>query len=1123
MSESATGSSPAAPATQSAHATEGGEVYQAARDVDVTKINQYLQLDSASAEAALPVHTLSGNDPARLFGREPDLAAVVAALDPSRGQAPLVLLTTPRYSHGIGRTALALQVAVPAAQRAWFPGGIHYVDLGAEQSGQTTNATRALPALLAALGVAIPAIPVLRDQQLAAYERECARKDGPEGQILLVLDGVTSGEQVALLHPHGSHRLLVIPARPLEGLRGARDISIGPLDTAGGAGLLRHLIGESNGNFSGPRDAKLERIVWLAGGLPGALELIGRYIADRPESDLGDLVPALADLIDDSGRAAASEDSPLRKAARLIAGAQQAADTGDDAPGAPARTALARWITDDWLAGRPARWEIVAGSGFGKTSLLNALARRLRGDGGAVILLLADQIWRGLGALPPGSSGPAAGILPFCAATAAGIAGDLARALPEQTVVSLMNLGLEGTSHAAVRAGITDVLGPYMTGPRSRPKFAFLIDNLDLVPDDRCRSWLLELAASLACPLVLSLHPEYTGGIPAALRVPLPPLSASQVRLPGDSTGEYAARIVRLTGGRPLDVAGLRQQIEADPADAELILARYEMVSREGGASAAQLSAFRDGADRLCRDAIQRPEADIDLFDLLVILRSFSKETLAGLLAGYGVPEAGLDRLWEPLVRFPAIIDLDDSGHYQLHSLVRAAGLHQITRERRFALHQKVERALHQRMEDFTLAGFGSIEMFDGWIKYETPEWDARVYEWFYHAASGYRSAIGHETLVRLALMFFEAFWWLGCYVPCPTCDKIVAEAQRIVADRTEYDRLWVASLATVNECYPKSFKKENAAPEAWRRVADSLGYLLGNTMPGSAKAAPSVESARLALYLNCFLGDCARYLPESVPYSNEHYYDAARKLGPAALSDDEAWHYPYFDIFTIEGFMARGDLRSMRARMPGVREYGPDVIDLEAPVNYQLAAAYLALETGSPVTAVAYGANALLRAYIYNITQEANGLVPPTAFSRELQRESLYRLSVTLDRIRQDHPGAFGSAVSRLKEYFEPYWRYQVRAGNLDEQSAPAASASTEEIVAYYAPAAPLETDLGRISSGFVACAVHVKSGMEAELGWPPREEDSRPRSVRAALGRLSRKHHPSPADGKRHWTQHS
>ena len=1078
---------------QSAHATDSGEIYQAGRDVDVTKINQYLQLDPAGAEAALPVHILSGNDSIQLFGRGPDLAALAAALDPSRSQPGMVLLTTHGYSPGIGRTVLALQAAVRAVQQAWFPGGAYYVDLGAGEAGQSANAARALPTLLAALGVAIPAIPLPRDQQLGAYGRECAKKNNPEDRILLILDGVASREQAALLHPHGAHRLLVVPAQALEGLQSARDISVGPLDTASAAGMLRHVIGSSNRHFSEQGEgAKLERIASLAGGLPGALELIGSHIADRPDTDIGDLVPALANLIDDPGQAS-GQDTKLREAARLIVGVHETAGVAADAPDAPMRTAVTRWITDDWLAGRPARWEIVAVPAFGKTYLLTALARRLRDDGGAVILLLAEQIWQGLGTLLSGSAEQAPDILPFCAATAAGIANDLDETpTMREAVESLRNLSRAATSAAAVQAGIMDELAPYMTGPRSQPKFAFFIDNLDLVPDDRCRSWLLELATGLACPLAVSLHPEYGTGIQAALRIPLPPLSAGQLQLSGDGSAEYASRIIRLTSGRPLDVTGLRQQIEADPENAELILTRYEMASREGGASAAQLSAFRDGIDRLCGSAIQRPEADIDLFDLLAILRSFDKETLGELLSGYGVEETGLDRLWEPLVKFPAVTDLDDSGKYQVHSLLRQATLHRMTRERRFALHRKIEEVLYRRMQSFTLADVWSTPIYGSWFKYETPEWDARVNEWFYHAAASYPSAIGQETLIRLALIFFEAFWWWGWYLPSPTCDKVVAEAQRTVADRTGRDRYWVESLATVNERYPKSFRKQTAAPEVWHQVAGSLGHLLSGTMAGRRKAPPDRESARLALYVYCFLGSCGGYLPESVPHPAEHYYDTARELARTILSAEEAWHYPYFDINTIETFMVRGDVQNMGSRLPAVREYDSELIDLEMSVRYQLTVAYFTRETGSPIAAVMYGANALLRAYIFNITQDDVTQGGPDAYTRELHRECLYRLTETLDRIRLDHPRIFGEAVGRLKEYFAPYWLYQVRTGNLGGRSAPPASASTEDIVAYFVPAAPLETDLGTIRSGFVACAEHVKSVMETELGWPPPEEDS-------------------------------
>lgn len=1092
---------------QSAQASKGSKIFQVVGDLTITELN----LETPDAGTALPVRTFTPDDPFQLVDRNEELRALTDAVDPERGGPRAVVLMAPRYVHGVGRSALVQRFARTALEKGWFPGGVHCVGLE-DEHGRPVNAVRALPTMLAVLGTDVAAIPLLVSQQLIRYRQECARQDGAHGRMLFILDGVATNEQIDILHPQGAHRLLLIPNRPIAALQDLPHIAVSPLGTTESVELLRRSGALSQPNFQGAHNAyKLEQLAWICGGYPRALTALARYISRDPGADLGDLVRALAGAVDHLPHEPSGQDPAFTLAARCVAQhPPQGAPTG-----LAGRDAVTQWITQDWLAGHPARWELVGGPGTGKTSLLNALADRLRRAGGAVVLLSAEVLARTLDT--QAAAGPAdadTGILPFCAATVAGVAQDLAEVLPD-TARSLLRLSL-GTGSPAVL--LDQVVAELDRGIRRREpvlRDAFFIDNLDYIPDERSRSWLLTLATAMRCPIVVSVHDDATPAIGAAARFPLPELSADQLlRFAAGADGVtpitpgQAARIIHTTGGLPAHVAMALAPILANRRNVDELLALYESKALHEGVTAAHLYLARQHIDEISRATVQRAEADIDLFDLMATLRIFDAPTLSALITAPGLKGGEVDRLVDGLCTARSVlIELDRSGLYQMHSLLSDARLLEMSAARRRSMHRRIEAVLFERMNAFE-PGDGGFVKHVTWIKFEDPAWNAIAVEWFHHAASGFGTRIGHGTLTRSALIYFEAFWWWGSYEQLDICDKIVAEVANLTDGPAGPDRAWAEALATVHERFPRGWDKRAAAPGAWNQIADSLGYLLGKVLPGGPDAEPNPESGRLGMYLNIYLADCARYSPRSTIASAEAYHAAARKLARAVLPDDESWHYPWFDICDAEALLDAGESRRASKYLDSVVRYDPDDVDSELRCRYELAMARVALAGGAPAKSVTHCVRAVLRAYVYNIVQE-EAAQAPSRYTRTLQDECLCHLVATLDRIRAHgaDPVAAAAAAATVRRFFEPYWREDAGTAPSDAWPAEAlAGAGASEVVARFAPALPQDADLGEIRSAFTERAHRVATLMEAELRWPP----ATPRSLRAGVRAVVRSMNP-------------
>jgi transcriptional regulator with XRE-family HTH domain/tetratricopeptide (TPR) repeat protein len=227
--------------------------------------------EGAAEDAPAPpaLHQLP-RAPANFTGREREIAELGRHL--AEGVAVLGI----HGMGGVGKTALALVVAERSGER--FPDGQFYFDLRG-----TTLPVPSTEAMLHVIRSVEPERPAPKtDAGVAAAYRSVLRGK----RTLLLLDNAVDREQVEpLLPPDGS--VLLVTSRQRFTLPGLRALSLEPLDGGEAARLVQSLA---------PRAGEVgATLADLCGGLPLALSLAGRALAERPDLDPVEYAARLAD------------------------------------------------------------------------------------------------------------------------------------------------------------------------------------------------------------------------------------------------------------------------------------------------------------------------------------------------------------------------------------------------------------------------------------------------------------------------------------------------------------------------------------------------------------------------------------------------------------------------------------------------------------------------------------------------------------------------------------------------------------------------------------------------------------------------------------------------------------
>ncbi|MBD0843179.1 tetratricopeptide repeat protein [Streptomyces sp. TRM68416] len=239
-----------------------------------------------------PVPTASTTLPPRplgFTGRLADLGHLLTHLEPTADAptAPPLLISAVTGMGGIGKTALAIEAAHQALSKGWFPGGTLFVDLRGYDDNPVT-ADQAVLALLDALGLRGPDLPITTARQYDAYQAQLARH---RPRTLLILDNASDPAQFLPLLPGTDHHRVLITSRDRPDSLPLQIVDLETLPEDDAVALV------TNAPRGDPRDDRASRepealreLTALCGHLPLALQIAAAMLRRRRHRDIASLV-----------------------------------------------------------------------------------------------------------------------------------------------------------------------------------------------------------------------------------------------------------------------------------------------------------------------------------------------------------------------------------------------------------------------------------------------------------------------------------------------------------------------------------------------------------------------------------------------------------------------------------------------------------------------------------------------------------------------------------------------------------------------------------------------------------------------------------------------------------------
>jgi tetratricopeptide (TPR) repeat protein len=256
----------------------------------------HLQLARLTEQRAPPVPRELPRPIADFTGRSVELARLCRLLagvggesgTPPKAGQPVVISAIDGMG-GIGKSALAIQVAHELTDAGAFPDGQLYVHLqGATVGLAPLEPLEALGRMLRALGVEPAQIPTETEEAAARLRSLVAGR-----YLLVVLDNAASPEQVRPLLPGSPTCGVVITSRRvLATLEGTRALHLDVLPRDHALELLARIAGSERIAVD-PKAAA--EVVGYCGYLPLAIRIAGARLAARPGWDVEVLAGRLAD------------------------------------------------------------------------------------------------------------------------------------------------------------------------------------------------------------------------------------------------------------------------------------------------------------------------------------------------------------------------------------------------------------------------------------------------------------------------------------------------------------------------------------------------------------------------------------------------------------------------------------------------------------------------------------------------------------------------------------------------------------------------------------------------------------------------------------------------------------
>ena len=190
-----------------------------------------------------------------------------------------IAITAVQGMGGIGKTELALQYAIAALSKSSYPGGVCWL-----RSRDQQIATQIVSFAKANLGLSIP------DDMEASEQVAFTWQHWPAGNTLIMIDDVADYDTIAPYLPPPDPRFKVLITTRQNFGSAVTAINIEELSDTDAIALLKSIVGEERIES---QHSDVEILCQWVGNLPLGLELLGRFLAGKPDWAIAKLIERL--------------------------------------------------------------------------------------------------------------------------------------------------------------------------------------------------------------------------------------------------------------------------------------------------------------------------------------------------------------------------------------------------------------------------------------------------------------------------------------------------------------------------------------------------------------------------------------------------------------------------------------------------------------------------------------------------------------------------------------------------------------------------------------------------------------------------------------------------------------
>lgn len=693
----------------------------------------------------------------------------------------------------------------------------------------------------------------------------------------------------------------------------------------------------------------------------------------------------------------------------------------DGAEESPRIQAYLKQITQGYQDGYGHReWLVTAPLGYGKTSLLTALAKHFRDS--------ATVVWISI----PSSAGytvdrSCLNMVDALAYDLAGVDPTLQRRLMGAIRKADTRLGEGAGPEALTELAKTTSDALSDTGRT----IVLIVDDVHHVPDPQAVDWLLRLGRSVIgrgrALVVLAAQASQTSTTTVAGGLSLVAIHGGQSeaetrwrlartrRVPKDGIPAASQRILEVTGGMCFAFDWLSRQVAAEGFRA---LDRV----RGGGSADIRVSTAATAAleelDRAAADLAGVPA--LRLADWLAVLDRFGGGYLSRVLEEILEEEEHLstdqaDRIVAWLSDgHPEIQPFNDDARLGFHLVpflqefrrgqLRSAEPHRLENFRA-VVERKYWRLI---VTDATVPANVQLMRMTRW---ETPEWHTLTMEWLDHAQGAGPRAF-HDVTRSCVYLFLSMYSWWDCVVPSAYCEQLVRAYEQRWPNAT-----WVTDLRRFRENYVSGslFASHHPATEhpRWAQVETVLANLTTRLGLSSADGSDPNVYDLIAI----FRAIACRF--------RGHHDESVTWLDKAQAAGPETWILPWLTFHRADTLLAAGRLDEARVLADQVAAEALAIKDNDLMIVIAQFLSDLASAAGDSEQAVGYMVRSVLWAHAYHLQQETDGVTEPStpdSFSKYRHEEANRLLRKRLDELDKTLRAALENQIT---EFFAPYWNH--------------------------------------------------------------------------------------------------